>query len=101
MNSCARKEQSQLFDLFECIWLDRGQSQIGFFTPKRPVFIHAFLACSEVPCNILTMVQSLDIPIDNIMYFIYGLGIYNSKVYMDLVGTLNIYIGRLSFFAIV
>ena len=47
------------------------------------------------------MVQSLDIPIDNIMYFIYGLGIYNSKVYMDLVGILNIYVGRLSFFAIV
>ena len=35
------------------IWLlDREQSQIVFVPPKRPIFLHAFAICPELPFNI-------------------------------------------------
>ena len=33
-----------------------GQSQIGFFSLKRPIFLHACTTCSELPSNISTMI---------------------------------------------
>ena len=41
---------SLLFEL--CIWLDREQSQIGFFFfPKRTIFFYACATFSELPSN--------------------------------------------------
>ena len=38
--------------------LDREQSQIVFFSLKRPTFLHACTTCSKLPSNISTMVDS-------------------------------------------
>ena len=36
---------------------DREQSQIRYFYPKRPIFLHACATCFELPSNISTMVH--------------------------------------------
>ena len=37
------------------IWLDRGQSQIGYFSAQRPIFPHACATCSDLPSDVSTM----------------------------------------------
>ena len=38
-----------------CLRHYRGQSQIGFSSPKGPIILHACATCSELPSNISTM----------------------------------------------
>ena len=37
-------------------WSDREESQNGFFSPKRPIFLLAWATYSELPFNVSTMV---------------------------------------------
>ena len=56
-NRCARLEQYLLFDLFKAFdWIKRDHKSI-LFSPKRPIFLRAFAACSELPSNLSTMVM--------------------------------------------
>ena len=53
-NSCARKEQSLLFDLFKAFDKVESRQKSG---PKRRIFLHACSTCSELPSNISTMTE--------------------------------------------
>ena len=56
-NRCARKDQSLLFDLYKVFdsIRTRAWSHFGFFSLKRPAFLHACATCSELPYNISAM----------------------------------------------
>ena len=40
---------------FRHSWLDRGQSQMGYFSPIRPIFLHVRATYYELPSDISTM----------------------------------------------
>ena len=46
---------NQTFWFVEGIWLHRKSHQIGYFYPKRPIFLHACATWNEQPSNIKTM----------------------------------------------
>ena len=55
-NRRARNAQSRLFELFKAFYYIEGSTNRIFFSPKRPIFLHACGAtCSEEPSNINTM----------------------------------------------
>ena len=46
---------NQAFRFVEGIWLHRKIRQIGYFYPKRPIFLHACATLNEQPSNLKTM----------------------------------------------
>ena len=44
---------NQAFRFGEGIWLHRKSYQIGYFYPKRPIFLHACAACNELPSDMV------------------------------------------------
>ena len=52
LNSCRRDQSYHGIWFVNGIWLERKQSQIGYFSPKRPIFFHASATYSELPSNI-------------------------------------------------
>ena len=46
------KEQSLLFDLFKAFDQIESIHESDFFSPKRPIFLHACVTCPELPYDI-------------------------------------------------